>query len=247
MFEGAQDFHSKSLHEPLWWGFHVFIQIRGKVSAQSLASEVFKEHITDIFSMAENERCIIQPLLTDVVGSNLLKYFKSFFCLRQNLCLSELLLENWNSSACFSSLTGRIVFYSPAWYYRNFNCDELSRHSDYVLNICNQKGYCEKKPPCIPWVGYWGMLWTAVSVQRCWEWPCGGDSPRPDLPAAFTVHSPAGRGAFSGLDLEAPLWVRMYSLVFWICLFEYSGVNIFLKHPLYLSSMLKKGRRFLAM
>lgn len=104
LFECAQDFHSKSLHEPLCWRFHVFIQIRGKVSVQSLPPEVFKERITDIFSMAENERCIIQPLLTEVVGSNLLKYFKSFFCLRQNLCLSELLLENWNSSACFSSL-----------------------------------------------------------------------------------------------------------------------------------------------
>lgn len=77
----------------LWWGFHVFIQIRGKVSAQSLPPEVFKEHITDIFSMAENERCIMQSPLTDIVGSNLVKYFKSFFffvwnriCACQNCC-----------------------------------------------------------------------------------------------------------------------------------------------------------------
>lgn len=197
--------------------------------------------------MTENERCIIQSLLTEVVGSNLLKYFKSFFCLRQNLCLSELLLENWNSSACFSSLTGWVVFYSPAWCYRDFSGDVLTRNSDYLLNICKQNGYFGEKNFVFPQLvteGCCGQeqvdrsevlrvtLWRRLSQARP-SW--GTHSAEPSWQRSFFCPWPG-----------APLWVRMCSLVFRICLFEYRGTNIFLKLSLYLSSMLKEGKKFLS-
>lgn len=52
--------------------------------------------------------------------------------------------------------------------------------------------------------------------------------------------------AFPSLELEPPLSVRVHRMVFWICLPECCWTNIFLGLPLYLSPMLKEGKRFLA-
>lgn len=177
------------------------------------------------------------------------------------MCVTEFLLENRNSSACFARLSVWVVFYSPAWWGRDFDIDELTRVSDYFLNIRKQKEDFSKQNFVFsqgPAEGWCGQEWVERTEVLRVIWPCRKPPLRrrlsqDGLSCIHCCSQPSqGRAwlnlhtgqAFPSLELEPPVWVRAHRMVFWICLPECYRTNLFLGLPLYLSP--KEGKRFLA-